>query len=404
MTHGAAQPVRRPRGAADRVRLVHLQTRWTVPVAVALLATATLTHLLGASRWAVVHLVLAGALVLLISAVTLMLTVTWAAAPAPPPTPVLIQRAAVVAGVGMVVLGREAALAPWVVVVGAALHLVGLLLLAGLLVHTVRRGVKRRFDVAVAGYVVALLAGAAAVVIGAVMAVDAPHLDLRRTHLVLNLLGLVGLVVMATLPHFTATVVRSKMSPAARPPRPALILGWQAASLVVAVVGLGLDEPGLAAVGLGAYVVGIVLTALVMPPPTSRQFRWAGPRLVSLWAGILWWAVAVGASASDAARGQEVLTGRWLWVLVTAAFGQLVWGSLAYLLPVLRGGGHVRLTEGFATTRSWVGLAAVNVVGLGLVARAGTVASVAGLVWVVDWAWRVARLGLGRGSTGEERG
>ena len=374
------------------MRLVHRQTLWTVPVAVALLASATVTHLVGASRWAVVHLILAGALVLLISAVTLMLAVTWAAAPAPPVVAVVIQRAAVVAGVWLVVMGREVGMASWVVVAGATLHVAGLLLLAGLLVATVRRGVKRRFDVAVAGYVVALVAGSVAVVLGAVMSVDGAHLDLRRTHLVLNLLGLVGLVVMVTLPHFTATVVRSKMSPASRPPRPALILGWQTAAVAVAAVGLGLGESGPAAVGLGAYVLGILATGLVMPPPTTRQFRWAGPRLLALWGGIVWWAVVVGASAVEAARGSEVFVGRWLWVLVVAAFGQLVWGSLAYLLPVLRGGGHVRLAEGFATMRSWVGLAAVNSAGVALVVGASSVALAAGVVWAIDWVWRAALL------------
>jgi hypothetical protein len=74
--------------------------------------------------------------------------------------------------------------------------------------------------------------------------------------------------------------------------------------------------------------------------------------------------------------------------LVVAAYGQIVWGSLAYLLPVLRGGGHERLGEGFATTRSWIGLVAVNLAGAALVADHPGVARVAVVVWLVDAALR----------------
>lgn len=363
-------------------------------MAAVFLAVAAGSAATGVSRWAVLHMVLAGALVLLISAVTMMLTVTWAAAPAPPVGAVMLQRAAVVLGAWLVVIGREAEAASWVVAVGATSHVAGLLLLVGLLAVTVRRGVKRRFDVAVVGYVVALLAGAVAVVIGAVMAIDAPHAELRRVHLALNLLGLVGLVVLATLPHFTATVVRSKMASTARSPRPGMVIGWQAVALAVAAVGLGMDVTAMAVSGLVAYVMGIVATALIMPAPTSRQFTWAGPRLVALWAGVAWWAVAVAASAFQVARGHEVLTGRWLMVLVVAGFGQMVWGSLAYLLPVLRGGGHVRLGQGFATTRSWPGLAAVNTAGAAFAVDASVVARVAVVVWALDWSWRAVRLAV----------
>jgi hypothetical protein len=69
-----------------------------------------------------------------------------------------------------------------------------------------------------------------------------------------------------------------------------------------------------------------------------------------------------------------------------------MWGSLAYLLPMLRGGGHERLGQGFATTRSWVGLGAANVAGLALAVAAPRVAAAAMAVWFVDAAGRAAAI------------
>jgi hypothetical protein len=52
----------------------------------------------------------------------------------------------------------------------------------------------------------------------------------------------------------------------------------------------------------------------------------------------------------------------------------------------------VRLREGFAATRSWVGLAAANVAAGAALAGAGPVLGVALGVWAADTAWRAARL------------
>ena len=85
-----------------------------------------------------------------------------------------------------------------------------------------------------------------------------------------------------------------------------------------------------------------------------------------------------------------------LFVLVLAGYGQILWGSLAYLLPMLRGGGHERLAEGFARTRSWTGFVAVNVTGFALLASASALLAAAVAVWVLDAAARAAGVGLAR--------
>jgi hypothetical protein len=105
----------------------------------------------------------------------------------------------------------------------------------------------------------------------------------------------------------------------------------------------------------------------------------------------------VGATALDAAADRGVFGDRWLVVLVVAGYGQILWGSLAYLLPMLRGGGHARLSEGFASTRSWLGLAAANAAGLSAAAAApGRVTALLVAVWVIDSGWRAARVGTTR--------
>ncbi len=385
------------RGAEDRVRLSHAQTRITVRLALAFIAAVPVAAAFASSRWLPLHLFLAGTVVLAISGVSLMLTVTWSAAPAPSNRWVAGQRVCIAAGAVGVGLGREAELPDAAVGAAGALYVAGLVLLAGLLLATVRQGVERRFDVAVASYLTALVAGTVGVAVGAYMGVSTPTPAMRAAHVTTSLLGLVGLVVGGTMPFFAATVGRSRMSPRATPRRLAVTLCWQASTLLLAVVALAAAAGPSAAVGLGGYAAGIALVLTLLPRPTRRQLRWAGPRLAALWAGGCWWAVAVAATAADAAADRTVFGGRWLLVLVIAGYGQILWGSLAYLLPMLRGGGHERLGEGFASTRSWLGLAAANIAGISAaiaLPTAGTAVAVA--VWVLDSAWRTARVGTAR--------
>lgn len=364
-------------------------------LALAFIAGAALVAAAGSTRWLPLHLFLAGAVVLAISGVSLMLTVTWSAAPAPSNRWVAWQRVCIAVGAAGVGIGREADLPHVAIGAAGTVYLAGLVLLACLLLVTVRRGVERRFDVAVAAYVAALAAGTVGVVLGIAMAVGTPAAE-RAAHVTSNLLGLVGLAVGGTMPFFAATVGRSRMAPQARARRLALTLCWQAGTLLLAVLALAADARSLAAVGLAGYAAGVVAVLDSLPRPTRRQLRWAGPRLVGLWAGGIWWAVAVAATAADAVANREVFGGRWLAVLVVAGYAQILWGSLAYLLPMLRGGGAERLSEGFVATRSWLGLAAANLAGVTAAASVPAVTAVAVAVWVLDSGWRAARVGTAR--------
>jgi nitrite reductase (NO-forming) len=371
----------------------------TVGFALAFFAAAALAWVTTDTSWLAVHFFLAGGVVLAISGVSLMLTVTWSAAPAPADRIVGLQRLCVAAGAGGVAAARRLELGSAVLDVAGVTYVAGLVLLAVLLVTTVRRGVERRFDAAVVSYVAALSAGTVGVAVGVVMAVHGPSLRLRAAHVTLNLLGLVGLVVAGTLPFFAATVGRSRMAPRASARRLMAAVAWQAVALALAVAGLAGGADALATVGLVAYAGGIGAVLWLAPRPTRRQLRWAGPRVLALWAGAGWWAVAVAAAAVAVQAGDMPLTGPWLSVLVVAGYGQILWGSLAYLLPMLRGGGHERLGEGFAATRSWVGFGAANVAGIAFVASSSALAALAVGAWVVDAAARAARVGFGRRAT-----
>jgi nitrite reductase (NO-forming) len=359
-------------------------------------AAAAVAWALTGSAWLPLHLFLAGGVVLAISGVSLMLTVTWSAAPAPPDRWVAVQRASVAVGAAGVAAGHQLDLPDAVVDVAGVIYLGGLALLAVLLVTTVGQGVERRFDPAVVAYGTALVSGGVGVAIGIAMARGSASPHLRDAHVALNLLGLVGLVVGGTLPFFAATVGRSRMAPHATAPRVTGVVVALALALALTAAGLAADADALAEVGLVAYAGGIAAVLWLAPRPTARQLQWAGPRLVALWAGAAWWAAAVVAAAVEVATGDRPpLSGGWLVVLVVAGYGQILWGSLAYLLPMLRGGGHERLGEGFAATRSWLGLAAANVGGVAFAAGLGPVGVGAVAVWVVDAAGRAARVGFG---------
>lgn len=388
--------VPRPAGAPGRVVVAQAQAARSFRLVFAFVAAASVAAVVphDTGAWLPLHLLLAGAMVVAISGATLFFAVTWSSAPAPPDRIVALQRWMVAAGAAGVAASRELDAPVGVLGVAGSTFVAGLVLLAVLLATTVRRGVQRRFDVAAGWYVVALWCGLAGSVVGIVMGVRSGSVaDLRDAHVTLNVLGLVGLVIGGTVPFFVPTEARMKLSPRATA-RPLLaLLAWQFAAVAGTAGAFAAGRPGLAAVGLAAYAAGIVGIAATLPRLGAKQLRWAGPRLVQLLAGLAWWAAAVAAAAVDAAGGSRPLGETTLVVLVVFGYGQILAASLAYLLPVLRAGGHERLTAGFATTRSWVALAAANAGALALVAGLPVVAGALVAVWVLDAASRVVRLG-----------
>jgi hypothetical protein len=382
------------RGAPERVADVHRQTRRGLLVAAGFTVAAVVSGItrVGGDWWAPLHLFVVGALLSAVSATTQMLAVTWSASPAPRPLVAAAQRWTLAVGAVVLIVGRETD-RTWMFVVGGTTVIAAVLGLGVILARIRHRAATPRFAPAIEAYVAAAVAGAAGMSIGLALGTGRAGrnvVHLRDVHLVLNVFGLVGLVIAATLPYFAATQARSKMSSRATPSTMRLAFAALATATAVAATGQLVDRPSVTAGGLLAYALGLLGIAAMLPIYARSRLRWAGPRLVQLGAGIAWWfamTVALGFATLRDADDRAILR-----ALVVGGFAQILVASLAYLGPVLRGGGHERLTAGFAITRSWVSLAAGNTAAVAaLVGRDPTLAA-ALAVWLTDLAVRAGRL------------
>ena len=384
------------RGAPGRVAEVHRQCREGLIVAGGFVLAAAVAGVtgLGTGWWLPLHLFVVGGLLSAVSATAQMLAVTWSAAPAPSRRLAAVQRWGLAAGTVLLVTGRETGRAP-LLAAGGATVVAATVALAVILVGVHRRAVTPRFRPAIEAYVAAVAAGATGMTIGIVLGVGhggARSGHLRDVHLVLNVFGLIGLVVAATLPFFAATQVRAKMSPRATPTTLRVTFAGLVAATATAALGQLADVHGAVAAGLTVYALGLVAIAAMLPIYSPARLRWAGPRLVQLAAGLGWWAAMTVTLAVSEYR--PIDSPPVLQALVLGGFAQVLVASLAYLGPVLRGGGHRRLTAGFALTRSWTSLAAGNAAAVAaLVERPRLLAAVI-VVWLADVGVRGVRLAL----------
>ncbi len=352
---------------------------------------ALLPH--GTGGWLPLHLFLVGGLLNAISGVTQMLAVTWSASPAPPRWATALQRETLSIGTVAVVLGRELDNRGLAAAGGTAV-VFALVVLGANLVRIRGTAVTNRFVPAIDGYLLAIATG----VVGTLLAValvsgrtGARAADIRAAHLTSNLYGLVGIVIIATLPYFVATQLRTKMSSRATPWRLRGLNTAVAAATGVAVVGRLINRPMIAAAGLGAYAVGIIAVTIVLPTPRLHQLKWAGPRLIQLGSGIAWWVVTT-VILSVSVLADHTDQDRILWAMVVGGFAQILMASLAYLAPVLRGGGHQQLSAGFRITRSWVAVVAANIAAVAALSGRSTLLAIGLAAWVADTFFRVARL------------
>lgn len=387
-----------PSGPEGRVVTIQRQVRPTLLLAtgfaLAAPVAAVLPHRTG--RWLPLHLFLVGALLLAISAATQLFAVTWAAGPPPARRLVAAQRLLVVAGAAGLALGRELAVPAGLLALPGMAIAAALVLLAVALEGTVGRAVQRRFDVTLRWYRAALSAGGAGVALGVALATGAvPAGDVARVrdaHALLNLLGLLGLVVAGTLPFFVATQAKMRMSPRAHTGLQDTLRWVLVATLALSAAALLAGRPGFAGLTLTGYAAGQLGLVLVLPRPGRRQLAWSGPRLLCLGSGLLWWTGSVLAMAWSLLRGGPAVPSSALLALAVGGYGQILAAALAYLGPVVRGGGHERLAAGFAVTASWWALAAGNGAAAALVTGYTAVGGTLLATWVLDTAWRARRL------------
>ncbi|MGE0304861.1 MAG: hypothetical protein AB7Q27_03780 [Acidimicrobiia bacterium] len=384
------------RGAPGRVAEMHAQTRRGLVVATGFATAAIVTIVARAGWWMPLHLFVVGGLLSAISAATQMLAVTWSSAPAPRPAVAGGQRWALAIGAVVLVVGHETD-HNFLFAAGGATVVVAMLALGIILIRILRQAVTDRFAPAIEAYVAAIVAGAVGMSLGIVLGVGrgGTHtVELRGAHVVLNLFGLVGLVIAATLPYFAATQVRSKMSSRATPATMRITFFVLASATAIAGSGQILDRFGVTAGGLLTYAGGLLVVAAMLPVYTKGRLRWAGPRLLQLMSGIAWWVAMTVALALASLRATD--DHAILQAVVIGGFVQILVASLAYFGPVLRGGGHQRLTAGFAITRSWVSLIAGNTAALAALVGGGPVLAAVLAVWLTDILIRAGRLLAGR--------
>lgn len=357
----------------------------------------------GGSWWGPLHAFVAGTVLLAISGATQLFTITWAASPAPTAILADSQRWAVIGGVGLVLAGMGLTVV-WAVIVGAALVVIGLGLLAFSLWSAVRRSLLRRFDLSARFYLLALSAGCVGVVLGGVLGSGsggAAVPDLRLVHSHLNLVGLVGLTIVGTLPTILPTFAHHK-SVSGNEARAA----WWLALVAVAAIASGLVV-GARAVGAGTAVAGVT-AALVLVGVVARLRRrglegglpYLQVAIGSIWLVVWAWVDGFGLLAGSVPTHFSV----WTAAVVTAGVGQVLLGSLAYLLPVLAGP-PPRLGRNLARTHAypWLPLALANVAAIAFIAGQPVIGVAAVAVWLLDFAGRLVRMEWGLRDAGEGR-
>lgn len=173
------------------------------------------------------------------------------------------------------------------------------------------------------------------------------HDALALAHSLCQTLGFVGLTILGTLVTFGPTIARARMTPNAVA-LSTRALPCLAGAVVAGVVFSLLDMPRIAGLAVLAWVAAAVLGVLV---PVAKSWKGSMPSVGDGWfvgAGITWimvaalaWAVQLLASP-DAAHARTG-TGIQFALLIGAGAVQTVVGSLAFLLPVVLGGGPARL-------------------------------------------------------------
>ncbi|MCB1255830.1 MAG: hypothetical protein KDB26_01900 [Microthrixaceae bacterium] len=398
-TPASKEPAAGPKGAAARVSEVHAQARPTFVLAalfaLAAMVVAPLDNNTG--LWLPLHLLMVGTFLSAILGATQLLAVTWSSSPAPARRLADAQRVALVIGVIGVATGRElgsdSSAGKALVGIGGTGVIVALVLLIVSLVKIRKGAVTDRYVPAIWGYVAAACFGIVGVSLGAVIAsgglVD-DYNTIRGIHLTANALGLVGIVILSTLPYFLATQARMKMAKVATAQRISIAIAGAAVATAVSLVGWLIGSNVTAAVGTWAYAAVLVGSIWLFPRVGRKQLDWAGPRLLQLASGYLWWIVALillGCSALwDKPTLQHVLV-----LMAVGGFAQIVSSSLNYFAPVITAGKR-KPGEGLRLTRSWASLIGGNIAALGVAIAFEPMAVIGVVIWVGDMIYRFVLL------------
>ena len=345
----------------------------------------------GGSWWGPLHAFLAGTVLLAIAGAGQMFTITWSSTIPPRAVTVVMQRWLLVVGVGLVLAGVTFD-APALVWVGGTSTIAGLVILGWVILSAVRKSLLRRFDLSARFYLLAFAAGIVGVALGTLMGVGAMggfFTTGRLVHAHLNLIGLVGLTIIGTIPTLLPTTAYHR----AVSGKEALWAWWLSLAGTAAIVS-GLWEPRLAGVGtLAIALAGLLALGGILVRIGDRgrhKITFLQITIGTLW--LIGWAIADGLTLAGG-RAMTQFSG-WTGAVVLAGVGQVLAGSLAYLVPVLRGSPFEENREAMER-RPWLPLVALNAAGLCLGVGLPVPAIVLTGVWLGDFAFRLARV-LGR--------
>jgi hypothetical protein len=316
----------------------------------ALVVVALIHPVLPSWRWLAIHLLLLGAVTNAIMVWSAHFTAAVLRSPAPARRRGEIVRLAVL-NLGIVgVLTAGTIGRPWPGVAGAALVFGAAVAHLAWLSARLRAALPARFAVTVHYYLAAATALLIGVPVGAWMLVtdddSRPRLLLFHAHV--NLLGWVTLTVLGTVLTLWPTVLRTRMADgataAARSALPIAVAG-------IAVLGIGVLAwwSPLAAGGLAL----VTAAALVTARPAVQAARRSKPASFAGWSiaaagGWLFVALGVDAWTLLSAAGPAAAADRFGAVLIPLLVGfvaQTLLGAMAYLLPMVLGGGPAAVRE-----------------------------------------------------------
>jgi len=330
-----------------------------------------------------------GAVLMAISGATQLFSITWAAAIPPDPRLAPAQRWTMATGAVATITGVTWKW-NWLTLAGAALVGMGLVGLAAILVGVTRRSLVKRFGLSSRFDLLAMSAGMVGVTLGAVVGVGSAgsrYLDFRVAHMHLNLVGLVGLTIVGTLPALLPTVAHHKMVS----DREAVAAFWFSVAAVISMASGAVLGPTAVGIGCGLASVGAALTLLgIVTRLGLRRIASSGVPGLLLTSGFLWLIGWMAAEFFTLVYGEHTL---WSWTTGMGVGGValVLFGSLSYLIPVLAGPGS-DLAGNFERMRSnhWIRFALANGTVVSVVAGVtGWIVLIMGATLVVDFGARV---------------
>ncbi|WP_019873297.1 multicopper oxidase domain-containing protein [Sporichthya polymorpha] len=234
----------------------------------------------------------------------------------------------------------------WVLTLVGATAVAGAVLWHGVrLARDLRHALGSRFAATVRFYVAAAALLPVGAGLGAYLArglADPTHQQVLMAHVLVNVLGWVGLTVLGTLVTLWPTMLRTRIVAGAETAA-ARALPVLVGSILIAAGGAWGGQRLVAAAGVTAYVGGAALLAR----PFVAAARTKAPASYPTWsvlAGLLWFAgllvsfaVAIGTASSWVEAGSRF---RDITPFLAAGFAaQVLLGALSYLVPVALGGG-----------------------------------------------------------------